>query len=206
MQASLEKENVGQTMTGLVAVLKQLGKISPQMKHSSYYLDAVELLRLAISLLLQVGKIDVGRDAAAVFKNDSKHAMLFQVCSFLASFASVSQKLKVYSEDHAGAGDEFQLMSICCDLPSTLLPLLEPESLTDAIRRQCSQYELGFQSSLPKLSKTAGGLFQGGENDWKATLTAQDDIAQVLKVADKTLGSVSGKTLKAELDKMSEVS
>ena len=204
------KADVPAGLTSLVAVLKQFGKLATalSMPHISYYTDAVELLRVSVSLLIQVSKIDFGQDATSVFKNDAKHAMLFQVCSFLASFKSISDKMGEYVEENEhGSEDPYGMFShcLCSDIIQPLRPLMEPEALKDAVRRQCAQFALSLQSLIPKLAKTSGQFFAGGPNDWKKDLGEDPDLDDVLAKADVTLGSITGKHLKAGVDRSAQV-
>lgn len=201
-QAQLVKGEVPQTFTASVAMLKQFGKLAAGMSHLEYYVDCVELLRLAVSLLLQIAKIDVSQDATTTFRNDAKHGVLYQTCSFLSSFKSTIKKLQAYWDQHASSDDECKLFEMCqlSELVDPLLPVLEPEILKDAVRRECSQFDLTLQSMIPQLETKAKHYYAGGAADWKASLEDDADVDDVIAIADKTLGNIPGKVLKEQVD------
>ncbi len=200
MQAQLEKDDISSETTTLVACLKTLGRVAgDKMKHIDYYHIAVELMKVFVSFKLQVSKIDLTTDA--IFKNDVKHSMLFQVCAFYLNFIDLDHKLKTYSETHAGMhDDDSDILSYCSAISEPLLPLLNPEPLIDAIRQQCAQYDLQLQRARPGLAKTAGHLFAGGDEDWKKDFGEDAQIGPVMEKAMSVLPTVIGKVLRKELD------
>lgn len=201
-KAQLDKMEVSQNLTGMVGILLAFSKFVGGMEHLMYYQLAVEFLKVAVTFQLQMSKIDLAGDAHNIFKNDVKHTMVYQLCAFLATFNSLSEKLQNYKETRAA--DDGAILSICPhgDLVEPLRPLMAPEDLIDALRRQCSQYQLRLESMMPALSKTAGYMYLSGEQNWKAHIkTSQEDIDNVIEVAMGVLPSVPAKTVLAEVDK-----
>lgn len=206
---------ITQNLTTLVASLKNLLKFAGGMKHLTYLIAAVDVLKYAVSFALQLGKLDLSSEDGnqLVFKNDPKHHMVFQLASFYSSYVKEIEVMKEYAADNASlvptaedATDGEQqaqpdLLTLMAKTHSQLDGMMRPVSLSDAVRRQTAQYDLTLQSMQPAMAKVAGHFFQGAENDWKdpSRLSADADLKAVLKQADQTVGKVTGKMLKKNI-------
>ena len=185
----------------MVANLKSLVKLADPLPHMAYYQSLGEVLKYAVSFQLQITKMDLNGASDVPFKNDPKHQMLTQLASFYKSYKHELDTLKQYSEDHAGMSEQKDVMSICASCHSQLAECMQPQDLSDVIRRQSSEYDLTLQSMGPSMGKIAGYYFSGAASDWKSAenLPQELDLKGLLTHASKTIGTVVGKTLKTNM-------
>ena len=155
---------------------------------------------------------DLGRDASARLKKDSKYKVLKEVALGLDGFRKVTEEIKEWQEANA---DKLAAISAgVADVPKIEDEILAIDVVTKLQGRAPSERDIAFEDCVEhqvaefgnqlrgvthNLGKVTKGYHVEGPGSWKNTLDPQATLAQVIAQASGTLLAIPMENLKAEI-------